>query len=333
MKKSLRRVALLLGALLLGALLLGALLLGALAVGVAIAFLFNAWHDPISGGQSPDNFFASREKARIYASFDPTIERQFVRLTPENANGWFHTFAEPIQSFELYQSQNPTRPTATRRVIVLQPLGAWKPEEADLLEPLRAYCSDFFQLPARIVPPLSLAPVDNSSRPSGYFPGRKQYDAGLILSQILEPNLPTDAVAYLGVTMEDLKADDLSFVFGLGSWHERVGVYSLGRYFPKKRAVKLAPLDKKRALYRAMQVLNHETGHMLGLTHCTVYRCSMNGAISLPDSDRTPLEYCPLCQQKLAWNIGYSVSERAHQLQNFYRKEGLQNSPVETPKE
>ncbi len=318
MKKNLRRVA---------------FLLGSIAVGVVLALTYNAWHDPISGGQSPDTFFASREKERIYASFDPNIEHRFVRLTPENANGWFHTFAEPIQSFERYQLQNPTRPTLTRRVIVLQPLGDWQPEEAELLEPLRAYCSAFFQLPARIAPSLSLAPVNGSSRPSGYFPGRKQYDAGDILAKILEPRLPADAVAYLGVTMEDLKSDDLSFVFGVGSWHERVGIYSLGRYFPKKRAGKLTDLDKKRALRRALQVLNHETGHMLGLTHCTVYRCSMNGVLSLPDADRTPLEYCPLCQQKLAWNIGYRASNRDQQLQAFYQEEGLQNAILETPKE
>ena len=304
---------------------------GALALGMALAFLFNAWHNPMSGGPDADNFFARREKERIYASFDPNIERRFVRLTPENANGWFHAFREPVQSFESYRAANPTRPTEKRRVIVLQPLGDWKAENAELLEPLRAYCAAFFQLPARIAAPLSLASASASSRDSGYFPGRKQYDAGAILRQTLEPKLPADAVAYLGVTMEDLKTADLSFVFGLGSWNERVGVYSLGRYFPKKRVGQLSALDKKRALRRAMQVLNHETGHMLGLSHCTVYRCSMNGVISLSDADRTPLEFCPLCQQKLAWNIGYPASRRAQALEEFYRREGLENALLQTP--
>lgn len=306
------------------------LVLLAIGLGTSLAFAWNAARNPVSGGGQPDGFWASREKARIYASFGPATQRGIERLTPRNANGWFGVFAEPIQSFEKYQSQNPTRPTPARRVLVLQPLGE-SPEERELLEPLRAYCSAFFQIPARVAAPLSLAPGRIPSRPSGYFPGRQQFNASALLKNELEPRLPPDAAAFLGITMEDLWADNLSFVFGLGSWHERVGVYSMSRYFPRKRKGKLSPLERKRALRRAMQVLNHETGHMLGLWHCTLYKCSMNGANSLADADQTPLEFCPLCEQKIAWNIGFNPSRRAAQLRAFYRKYGLEDALIHTP--
>ena len=303
----------------------------AVGIGTSLALVWNAARNPVSGGGRPDGFWAIREKARIYASFDPQTKRGFQRLTPQNANGWFGVFAEPIQSFEKYQSQNPMRPTPARRVLVLQPLGKVSPEERELLEPLRAYCSAFFQIPARVAAPLPLDAGRNLSRPSGYFPGRPQFNATALLKTQLEPRLPPDAAAYLGITMEDLWAGDLSFVFGLGSWHERVGVYSLGRYFPRGRQGKPSPLERKQALRRAMQVLNHETGHMFGLWHCTLYKCSMNGANSLADADQTPLEFCPLCRQKLAWNIGYAPSRRAAQLRAFYRKYGLEDALIRTP--
>ena len=214
---------------------------------------------------------------------------------------------------------------------MLQPLGKVSPEERELLEPLRAYCSAFFQLPARVAAPLALPQGQSFSRPSAYFPGRQQFDAGALLKRELEPRLPSDAAAYLGITMEDLWTNDLSFVFGLGSWHERVGIYTLGRYFPRKHGAKLSVLERKRALRRAMQVLNHETGHMLGLTHCTLYKCSMNGANSLGDADQTPLEFCPLCGQKLAWNIGFAAAQRDRELRAFSRKYGLENALLHTP--
>ncbi len=296
------------------------------------ALLWNTANHPVSGAGQPDNFWAQREKARIYASFDPKIERRFVRLTPANANGWFGIYAEPLQSFGAYQGQNPTRPTKARRVVVIQPLGQFSPEERELLEPLRAYCAAFFQLPVRLSPPRTLSPAQIKHRPSGYHPGRPQFDAGAVLRTELEPQLPGDAAAHLGVTMDDLWSENLSFVFGLGSWRERVGVYSLARYFPRKRGAKLSPLERKRALRRAMQVLNHEAGHVFGLWHCTLYKCSMNGSNSLRDSDQTPLEMCPLCEQKLAWNGGFDSGQRSVQLHAFYKKHGLENALIQTPK-
>lgn len=303
---------------------------GSVLLGGALAWTWHAANNPVSGGGMPDGFWATREKKRIFASFDPKTNAQARRLTRENANGWFGVFQEPVQSFEAYQREAPTRPTTTRRVVVLQPLGPQSRGDTLRLEKLRVYCQAFFQLPSRVASPLPL-PLSAKSRPSSYFPGQRQFDAGALLSTELEPRLPRDAAAFLGVTNADLWSDDLSFVFGLGSWRERIGVYSLGRYFPKKPGQNLTPLDEKRALRRAAQVLNHEAGHMFGLTHCTVYKCSMNGSNSLADSDQTPLEFCPLCKQKIGWNIGFDSAKRERELRAFYRANGLESALWNTP--
>ena len=107
--------------------------------------------------------------------------------------------------------------------------------------------------------------------------------------------------------MADLWSDNLNYVFGVGSFERRVGVYSLCRYFPAFWKAKPRPGDEQRGLRRACQVLNHETGHMFGLMHCVLYKCSMNGSNSLADADSAPLEYCPVCHQKLLWNIGHGL--------------------------
>ena len=39
----------------------------------------------------------------------------------------------------------------------------------------------------------------------------KQYDGDKIMRHVLEKHIPDDAIAYLGITMEDLFSDNLNF--------------------------------------------------------------------------------------------------------------------------
>jgi archaemetzincin len=57
-------------------------------------------------------------------------------------------------------------------------------------------------------------------------------------------------------------------------------------------------------------VLEHETGHMVGLAHCIYFNCLMNGSNHLAESDRRPLHLCPVCLRKLQWSIGFDVVAR-----------------------
>jgi len=286
------------------------------------AWAYKNYTEPVAGGPNGDGYFAKLSKQQIYAGLSPEEARIAVPLTPENANSWYSVFIEPVQSFERYQSQKPTGITAERKSLVLQPLGKFNAEETAMIGDLKTYCQIFFQLPTRINKPMTLEQVEKYSRPSAYAKGQRQYDAAKILFDFLEPRLPNDAAAELGMTMEDIYSDNLSFVFGLGSWKERVGVYSLIRYFPKN-GEKLTPKQKAIALRRACGVLNHEAGHMFGISHCTIYKCSMNGANSLSDSDQTPLEFCPVCRKKIEWNLKIDMKKRDAELAKFYEKHGL----------
>lgn len=298
---------------------------------------------PSVGGGKPDSLLAIWVKSRIYASVSPLDEQGFTRLTPQNAAGWYAIFREPVQSVEYYQSQHPLRPTPARGTIVLQPLGPMTDKERALLNNLKEYCAAFFQLPVRIDEPLPLSAKIETRTRSGRHPGGRteneknqyrQYNAGEIIDNVLAPRLPADAAAYLGITMADLWAEDLSFVFGLGSYDKRTGVYSLCRYYPQFKKQKNQPHGKplpvqdrqrtlageKQTLKRACQVLNHEAGHIFGLYHCVLYKCSMNGGNSLSDFDATPLDYCPVCHSKLLWNISFDARKRYEDLLKFYQK-------------
>lgn len=308
-----------------------------LAVGLCI-FWWRYVPPPSVGGGLPDSLLASWVKSRVYASVSALDEQGFTRLTPQNAAGWYGIFREPIQSLEYYQSRSPIRPTPVRRTLVLQPIGRMTDHEQALLSDLKDYCQAFFQLPVRIEKPLSLdlakawtrprsaSRLRGSARNGQDKDGReenrqdKQYNAGEIIDRVLAPRLPPDAVAYLGITMADLWADDLNYVFGLGSLEKRTGVYSLCRYYPSFWGHPNRPQDNKQALRRACQVLNHEAGHIFGLYHCVLYKCSMNGGNSLPDIDATPLDYCPVCHRKLLWNTGCEGGKRYGDLLRFYQQ-------------
>jgi archaemetzincin len=296
--------------------------LSVVSVGGIGAWAYKNYCEPLAGGPNGDGYFASLRKQQIYTQFATEGVREAVPLTPQNANSWYSIYIEPVQTFELYQSQKPTSATLERKTIVLQPLGKFNAQQSAMIDTLKTYCELFFQLPARIDKPISLKKVEDFSRPSSYIKGQRQYDAGKILFDLLEPQLPADAALVLGVTMEDVYSDNLSFVFGLGSWRERVGVYSLSRYFPKEGG-KLSAADEAKALRRSCQVLNHEAGHMFGITHCTIYKCSMNGSNSLSDSDQTPLEFCPVCRKKIEWNLKMDMKKRDADLAKFHSEHGM----------
>jgi archaemetzincin len=280
---------------------------------------------PTVGGGQPPGITARWIVQRAYSEVSPDDEAGFQRLDLDHPSGWLSVFREEPQTLSIYQAQKPIRPTTQRRLLVIQPLGPMNSDERQLVQTMREYSEAFFQLPTRVAPAMTLQLVESQARHNGPTNrvGGKQFMAGSIFEDILRPSLPDDAIAYFGITAVDLYAPGLNFVFGQGSFTERVGVYSLARYVPEFWGRTRGAGDDKLALRRACQVLTHEAGHVFGLRHCVFYRCSMNGSNSLSESDTIPLEPCPICLSKLQWNIGFDPTKRLHALRDFYARHKL----------
>jgi archaemetzincin len=282
------------------------------------------------GGGQPVSLLARHMLKAEYASLPPEDEAGFERLDPEMPGPWLASFREPVQSLESYKARKPARPSAGRKIISLQPLGPLTAGQQRLIGLMKEYAGIFFQLPARVEPPLPLELPDGLEGWTRRTPGKKglwerQYDAGIILDRLLGPRVPADAASYMAITAADLMTSNTGFVMGLGAFDRRIGVYSLSHYYPGYFGREERPGDEKLLLRRACKTLNHEMGHIFGIGHCVFYLCSMNGGMSIAESDASPMEYCPLCHRKLAWNIGFDTVRRMSDLRGFYRRHGLED--------
>jgi archaemetzincin len=257
--------------------------------------------------------------------FAVTDDADFPKLPEKPEPGdWLDRFKEEGQTFEDYVAASPRRPTEERNKIIIQPIGEFTEREKKMLELLREYCSIVFACETTLADAEKM-PADAPHREREWN-GRKytQYRTGYLLDRFLRPRLPKDALCMLGVTMADLYPDDSwNYVFGQASLRERVGVYSLVRFFAQFWNEEDTEERQTRALLRSLKTLAHEVGHMFTINHCIAYQCLMNGANSLNEQDGRPIHECPVCLKKLQWNTGFDVVARYEKLQAFYATNGL----------
>jgi len=229
---------------------------------------------------------------------------------------------EPGQTFDEFKMSRPNRPTQSRRIIYLQPLGDFAPERSPSIDRLREFAAAFFAVEVKALPPISIQSSKFQTRRNPVT-GNQQILTGDVLT-FLTSRLPADAFCILAITMEDLYPDpSWNFVFGQASLRDRVGVYSFARYDPAFYGESRAAGYDILLLRRSCKVLAHETGHMFGLAHCTYFNCLMNGSNHLVESDRRPLHLCPVCLRKLQWSIGFEVLKHYTELERVDRAAGL----------
>jgi archaemetzincin len=263
------------------------------------------------------------------AGLSPVLRRafsadasEFEPIPKPGPHDWLAVHPESGQTFDQFKASSPNRPTDSRRVIYLQPLGEFAADRSPSIERLREFASAFF---AMRVKALSVVSLDVSKFTTRRNPntGNLQILAGDVLD-FLKSRVPSDAFCVLAITMEDLYPEpSWNFVFGQASLRERVGVYSFARYDPAFYGQPRGPGYETLLLRRSCKVLAHETGHMFGLAHCTFFNCLMNGSNHLAESDRRPLHLCPVCLRKLQWSIGFDVLERYRALERVIRADGF----------
>lgn len=259
------------------------------------------------------------------AAYAPDPE-SFTRKPPPRPGDWLARFPETGSTFAEYARSRPAGRTAERDELVLQPIGPFRDDERRLLGTLRDFASAFFDCPAILAPDLPLPEKGRRRREDGSHRWT-QVHTKVFLEELLPKRLPRQAIAYLGITMTDLYPEpSWNFVFGQATFEERVGVYSLARYFPSFEGEKATAESAKLALLRSFKVLTHEAGHMFSLHHCAEYECLMNGTNSLEETDRSVAHLCPVCLKKLAYNLRFDVRARYGRLQALFEREGLEEA-------
>lgn len=242
-----------------------------------------------------------------------------IQLRQPKEGEWLYTHKETGQPFSQYQNANPVRPTSKKSVIYIQPLGTFNELQYKALELTRQYTEIFFQLKTELLPSISDAKIPETAKRKTDNNG-VQLLAPFIIDSMLKKNIPDSAIAVLAISEKDLyPKEDWNYVFGLASYHDRVGVSSIYRLENKK----LDTANFTLCVRRLINVSAHEIGHMFSLKHCVHAKCVMNGSNSLAETDATPNRLCSLCQRKLHWAIGYNNKTRAEELVDFLCKNKL----------
>jgi archaemetzincin len=270
-------------------------------------------------GKVPSDHAAEYERAeRIRAQLAPL--RPLYEKQPEaRARDWRATHAEPGQTLEQYLRADPRLPDATRKIIHVQPLGELSPGQHALVTKTAEFLSIAYSLEVRARPPLSLRAVPPHARRIGSGAG-EQVLTSYVLTTLLAPQLPADAMAMIAFTAADLwPGDGWSFVFGQATLQKRVGVWSLARMGNADGTAG----EFRHALLRTLKIAVHETGHMFTIRHCTAYRCVMAGNNGVAELDRTPLQFCPEDLAKLFWATGNDAFSRLRRMRDFSVREGL----------
>jgi archaemetzincin len=257
----------------------------------------------------------------LRGAFSPDAP-EFDPIPTPGPHDWLAVHPESGQTFDEFKASHPNRPTESRRVIYLQPLGEFPADRSPSIEKLHEFAAAFFAMDVKALPAASR---DTSKFATRHNPntGNLQILTSDVLS-FLKARVPADAFCVLAITMEDLYPEpSWNFVFGQASLRERVGVYSFARYDSAFYGEVRGPNYETLLLRRSCKVLAHETGHMFGLAHCTFFNCLMNGSNHLAESDRRPLHLCPVCLRKLQWSIGFDVLERYRAVERVTRADGF----------
>jgi archaemetzincin len=166
--------------------------------------------------------------------------------------------------------------------------------------------------------PLEAIPAEAQRVP--YEGANKQLLTTYLLQKVLPRYRRNTDAAVIGLSAVDLWAGEgWNFVFGQGSLTERVGVWSMARNGDPDAG----PEMRHVSIVRTLKTATHETGHMLGIQHCTAYECGMNGSNNTDERDRQPVEFCPECQAKLWWACNLDPAARSAKLGEIAQKHEL----------
>jgi len=241
-------------------------------------------------------------------------------LPPLQPGDWLSQHSEDGQTFFEYLRLKPRRRNSEPAKLYLLLLGDFSDAQREILAITQDYLSVFFQVPVVVLRELPLAVIPDAGRRLHPDWNTSQINTSYVLDQLLLPDRPSDALAFLCFTSSDLCSHAThNYVLGEARTWERVGVWSIHRNGDPSEG----PNAFQQCLRRTLHIATHETGHILAFKHCTAFQCNMNGANSVAETDRHPLHLCPVCLRKLLWNFEIDPNAYLTALESFYRQQGF----------
>jgi archaemetzincin len=241
-------------------------------------------------------------------------------LPPPRPGEWLAEHREEGQTFREYLAGGPVRRSAELSTICLCVVGEFDGPQQSVVDRTAEYLRLFFDAPVVTLRRVPTADIPGHAKRKHPDWGDRQLLSTYLLHEVLEPDRPADALAYLALTARDLWAGNgWNFVFGQANLRRRVGVWSLHRNGypgPTAEAFRLC-------LRRTVMTAAHETGHVLTMKHCTAYTCLMNGSNHQEERDGRPLHLCPVCLRKMCWNLQVEPTAYLRRLAAFHREHGL----------
>jgi len=251
-------------------------------------------------------------------SYFKQIKSNDVKLGEPVYGDWLYSRKEKGQTFEQYFRSKHIVPTKEANIIYIRPIGNFNSLQKKQIQLLNEYLEIYFQLRAKTLDPISNDIVPNSARRTVY--GHEQLLAGYLLNDVLKEEKPLNRIALMGLSELDLyPKPEWNYVFGLASYHDKVGVSSIYRL----QDGELTAENFNLCLSRLLKISSHEIGHMFGLHHCINANCVMNGTNSMEETDRHSIRLCSVCQRKLNSCIAYDNEKRLTDLEKYFKKNNL----------
>jgi archaemetzincin len=239
-------------------------------------------------------------KENLYPDIEDRLRPLAEPLPEPEAGDWLAEHEEKGQTFREYQSADPVCRDRNLTTIYLCLLGEFAGPQERIIDLTQEYLGHFFDVSVVVRRRVPLADVPITARRVHPEWGDEQVLSTYVLHELLVPDRPDDALAYLALTASDLwPGKGWNFVFGQANLRQRVGVWSLYRNGDPSQGDEAFGLCLRRTLATA----THEAAHVLTMKHCIAHQCLMNGSNHREESDSRPMHLCPVCLRKLMWNL------------------------------
>jgi archaemetzincin len=260
------------------------------------------------------------EAERFYLEVEEKLRALAAPLEEPEVGDWLAEHPEKGQTFRRYLAADPVRRGPDRNAIHLCLIGDFTEAQERILAITQEHLGLFFDVAVKVRCRLPLSAIPERTRRTHPDWGDEQVLSTWILHEVLQPDRPADALAYLAWTTSDLwPREGWNFVYGQANLRQRVGVWSVYRNGDPAAGEEAYHLCLRRALATA----THETGHILTMKHCIAFSCLMNGSNHQEERDRRPLNLCPVCLRKLLWNLQVEPASYLKRLEAFSRRHAL----------